>query len=149
MISFLSSSLARWVVACVVALGVLIGCYAKGRMDEHKKFVAYKAEVAATAKAQQDKLNALVAQQKQISKKAEVQHEKSLASIRSTYAALRVRSQSGSGAVSAVPDATKQPDAAAAYYVSVAPELAVSCAETTQQLIDLQEWTVDQQLASK
>lgn len=149
MISFLASPIIRWVGALLLTLAVLGGCYVKGRLDEHKKLVAYQAEVAAAAKAQQDKLDAMVHNQQQITKKAEANHAKSLASIRSTYAALRLRSQSGSGPMSSVPDPTKQPAEAAAYYVSVAPDLAERCAETTQQLVDLQEWTADQQEASK
>ena len=145
MISFLASPVIRWVGAILLTLAVLGGCYVKGRLDENKKLVAYKAEVAAAAKAQQEKNDALVARQTQITKKAEVNHAKSLASLRSTYAALRLRSQSDSGSVSQVPDPAKQPAEAAAYYVSVAPDLAERCAETTQQLVDLQEWSSDQQ----
>lgn len=145
MISFLTSPLARWIGAAVIALVVLIGVYAKGRMDEHKVLVAYKAEVTALAKAQEDKVAAIEKRQVQITKKAEVQYAQSLASIRSAYAALRLRGTAGSGQVSTVPDPAKHPDAAAAYYVSVAPDLAERCAETTQQLTDLQDWVGDQQ----
>lgn len=145
MLSFFFNPVARWIGAALLALVIVIGIYAKGRLDGHKKLVAYQAEVAAAAKAQQEKLDAMVHNQQQITKKAEANHAKSLASLRSTYAALRLRSQSGSGAVSSVPDPAKQPAEAAAYYVSVAPELAEQCAQTTQQLVDLQEWVGDQQ----
>lgn len=144
MISFLASPVIRWVGAFLLALAVLGGCYVKGRLDENKKLVAYKAEVAAAAKAQQDKIDSLVVRQGQITKKAEANHAKSRAIISSAYAALRLRSPASGSGVSEVPDPATKPAEAAAYYVSVAPELAEQCAQTTQQLTDLQEWTVDQ-----
>jgi hypothetical protein len=143
MISFLSSSLARWLGAFVLAVVVLGGAYAKGRIDEKKVFLAYKLKVDAEAKAQQDKLAALVKSQSRITKKAEVNHESSINSIRSTYSALRLHDTASRCGVPQVPDPTTKPAEAAAYYVSVAPELAISCAETTQQLVNLQDWARD------
>lgn len=143
MISFLSSPLARWIGAALLTLVVLGGMYAKGRSDEKKVFLAYKLQVDAEAKAQQDKIATLVKSQSRITKKAEVDHEKSITSIRSTYSALRLHDTASRCGVSQVPDTATKPAEAAAHYVSVAPELAISCAETTQQLVDLQEWVRD------
>ena len=130
---------------CIVAAVVLGGVYFKGRHDVQVKFDQYKVQITAAAEAQQEKIKAEVKARQTITKKAEVTREKSRASIRSTYAALRMRNATGGGTVPVVPDATRDPDGAAAHYVSVAPELAEQCAQTTQQLIELQEWVKDQQ----
>lgn len=144
MISFLASPIIRWVGAILLTLAILGGCYVKGRLDERKLFDAYKAEVKAIAKAQQDKIEAMKKVQSQITKKAEVDHEKSLSNIRGVYSTLRMRQQSSSCRVPEVSDSTTKPYEATSHYVSIAPELATGCAETTQQLIDLQGWIKDQ-----
>ena len=134
-------------LAFAVALGVYMFGYYKGHTNEKAKLDAYVAEVTATALAQEQLHAQQIKEQNRITEKAKESHEKSLASIRSTYAALRLRVPASGSAMSAVPDTTSQPAEAAAYYVSVAPELATGCAETTQQLIDLQSWTRDQREA--
>lgn len=138
MISFLASPVIRWIGAALFVAAVLGGVYAKGRMD-------HKAKVDTEAKAQQLLNQAETKVRNNITKKAEVNHAKSSAHISSTYAALRLRNASSSGQVSAVPDPATKPDAAAAHYVSIAPDLAERCAQTTQQLTDLQDWVSDQQ----
>lgn len=144
MISFLASPIIRWVGAILLTLAILGGCYVKGRIDERKLFDAYKAEVKAVAKAQQDKIDTMKKVQSQITKKAEVDHEKSLSNLRGIYSTLRVRQPASSCGVSEVPDPATKPAEATAHYLSVAPELATGCAETTQQLVDLQGWIKDQ-----
>lgn len=147
MIGFLSSPLARWIGAGALALAFLFSAYVKGRMDENKKLVEYRAKIVAEAAAQQKALDSLVKHRTQLTQKAEANHAKSVANLRSTYAALRLRSATSGCNVSQAPDPTREPDAAAAYYISVAPELAEWCAQTTQQLTDMQDWLNDQQQA--
>lgn len=147
MIAFLGSPLARWIGAGALALAFLFSAYVKGRMDESKKLVEYRAKIVAEAAAQQKSLNSLVKHRTQLTQKAEVTREKSRANIRSTYSAFRLRVPTSSGPVSAVPDPAVSAYDAATHYVSVAPELAESCAQTTQQLVELQDWVQDQQQA--
>ena len=118
--------------------------YYKGYSGEKERFDSYKAEINALAVAQQNKIEMLQKTQSQITKKAEADHEKSISNIRGVYSTLRVRQSTGSCGMSQVPDATKQPAETTAYYVSIAPELATGCAETTQQLINLQNWVQQQ-----
>lgn len=133
-------------IACIT-LGVIavfgFGYY-KGHAATQEKFDAYKNEVAILAKAQQDKNEYKKKIQSQINNKSEADHEKSISNIRGVYSTIRVQHNSGSCGVSKVPDTAKQPAEAASYYVSVAPELAIGCAETTQQLVDLQDWIKQQ-----
>lgn len=138
MISFLATPLARWIGAVLLLAAILGGIYAKGRMD-------YKAKVDVEAKAQALLNKAETKVRANITKKSEVNHAKSATVIASTYAALRMRSPASGREVSAIPNSTTNPAEATAYYVSVAPELAEQCAQTTQQLVDLQDWVTDQQ----
>lgn len=144
MLGFLVTPAAKILAAFLAAVALFSFGFYKGHSGTQAKFDQYKAEVSAAAKVEQDRLDELAKRQSNISKKAEVRHEKSMASIRSTYAALRMRSTTGGGSVPAVPDTASQPAEATAHYVSVAPELAEQCAQTTQQLIDLQDWVADQ-----
>jgi len=144
MFGFALSPIVRIAIIALFVASVIAGIYYKGRLDERKLFDAYKAEVNAIAKAQQHKIDTMKKIQSQINNKSEADHEKSISNIRGVYSTLRVQHNSGSCGVSKVPDTAKQPAEAAAYYVSVAPELAIGCAETTQQLVDLQGWIKDQ-----
>lgn len=138
MISFLATPLARWIGAALLVAAILGGIYAKGRMD-------YKSKVDVEAKAQALLNKAETKVRDNITKKSEVNHAKSATVIASTYAALRMRSPASGSQVSAVPNSTTNPAEATAHYVSIAPELAEQCAQTTQQLVDLQDWVSDQQ----
>ena len=140
----LSTIAIRWIGAALLVFAIVFSIYYKGRLDERKLFDAYKTEVKALAMAQQEKIETMKKVQSQITKKAEADHEKSLSNLRGIYSTLRVRQPANSCGLSEVPDSATKPAEAAAYYVSVAPELATGCAETTQQLIDLQDWIKDQ-----
>lgn len=129
---------------CLAVAVVLGGVYFKGRHDVQVKFDQYKAEVTRVAEEQKVKIAAEVKTRTNITKKAEVTREKSTASIRSTYSALRMRNAASGGPVPKIPDAAADPDGAANHYISVAPELAEQCAQTTQQLIELQSWVTEQ-----
>lgn len=138
-------SVALRIAGVIFAMVAVFGFgYYKGHAATQEKFDAYKNEVAVLAKAQQDKIETMKRVQSQITKKAEADHEKSISNLRGVYSTLRVQHNSGSCGMSKVPDTTKQPAEAAAYYVSVAPDLAIGCAETTQQLVDLQDWIKQQ-----
>ena len=129
------------VAAVIIALAVVAGGWML-YLRERNNFAEYKADVAAAVKAQQDKVNLITKQQNRITKKAEESYAKDVASIRSVYDGLR--KSNGVGSVSSVPDTTSNPAGATAHYVSIAPDLAIKCAETTQQLVDLQDWIKQQ-----
>ena len=113
---------------------------------EANRFDAYKAEVVAAGLAQEVKTKQTISQQQLITRKAEEQYAKDLASIRNTYKRLRYQSSINLPTVS---DTTGSPDATVTHYLSVAPELAEQCAQTTGQLDSLQSWIKDQQQVNK
>ena len=130
----------RVIIICVIVAVVIGGWFLYYR--ERNNFAEYRTATIAAAKAQQDKTDLITKQQNRITKKAEESYAKDVASIRSVYDGLR--KSNGGGSVSSVPDTTADAAQATAYYVSVAPDLATRCAETTQQVISLQDWIKDQ-----
>lgn len=134
----LSTVAIRWLAGAMLVASVVFGLYYKGRLDERKLFDAYKAEVKAAALAQEEVTRRTIATQQQITKKAEERHAKDISTLRAVYS--RMRQSAGSGPVPAIPDTATDPAQATAYYLDVAPELAIQCAETTQQMINLQDW---------
>ena len=147
MFGFILTPTAKIAGAFILAVLLFLFGYYKGYVNVKNKFDTYKAEVAAFAKAQEEQTKQTIKTQEQITKKAEVQYEKDISSLRALYN--RMRKQSSSGSVSAIPDPATNPAEAAAYYMDVAPELAVGCAETTQQVVSLQNWVNDQLQVNK
>lgn len=131
----------RVIIICVIVAVVIGGWFLYYR--ERNNFAEYRTATIAAAKAQQDKTDLIAKQQNRITKKAEESYAKDVASIRSVYDGLR--KSNGGGSVSSVPDTTSNHAGATAHYVSVAPDLATRCAETTQQVISLQYWINEQQ----
>ena len=116
--------------------------YWKGYMREKEKFDAYEIEVIAAGNAQEERTNQAIIEQQQITKKAEERYAKDISTLRVVYD--RLRKSSSSSAMPAVPNAPDGSIGATTYYVSIAPDLAIRCGETTQQLVSLQEWVSDQ-----
>ena len=127
--------------AVLIALAVVAGGWFL-YYRERNNFAEYRTATIAAAKAQQDKTDLITKQQNRITKKAEESYAKDVASIRSVYDGLR--KSNGGGSMSSVPDPTTDPAGATANYVSVAPDLAIKCAETTQQWVTLKDWVLDQ-----
>ena len=142
MLAALTSPAIKWIAGAVFAISALGLAYYKGYAAEHERFMAYKAQAEAAYNQQVKETERITQAQNEITKKAEAQYEKDLASIRAIYN--RLRNQSSVSAVSGVPDPATDPAAAAAHYLSVAPDLATRCAETTQQVIGLQSWITEQ-----
>ena len=116
--------------------------YYKGYSGQKEKFDAYKVEVASAAKAQEEATKRAIQAQEQITKRTEIKYEKDISTLRAVYD--RMRRTAGSSALPNSPDPATDPAQATAYYLDVAPELAVQCAETTQQLTNLQDWVNEQ-----
>lgn len=143
----LSTIAIRWLAGAMFVASVVFGLYYKGRLDERKLFNAYKAEVKAAALAQEEVTRRAIATQQQITKKAEERHAKDISTLRVVYD--RMRKPSSGSAVPFIPDTARDPAQATAYYLDVAPELAVQCGETTQQVISLQDWINEQSTTMK
>ena len=117
------------------ALALCAVMYFLGWNHEHKKLVAYQAEVAAVGKAQEVINQAKAKEHETISTSIANQYEARLSAVHSYYAERVLDPRPSSGSVPAV----SKPAAC----VNAAPTNTVSarqCAETTLQLTELQNW---------
>jgi hypothetical protein len=124
--------------ALMIKIGIaLAACaifYFMGYSHEHKKFVAYQAEVAAIGKAQETINAAKVREHETISTSIANQYEARLSAVHSYYAD-RVQPDTSSGNLPTVSKPTVCANAAPTNIVS-----ARQCAETTLMLTELQNW---------
>ena len=108
--------------------------YFMGYSHEHKKFVAFKAEIAALGKAQETINAAKVKEHETISTSIANQYEARLSAVHSYYAD-RVQPDPSSGNLPTVSKPTSCPNA-----TSTNTEFIRQCAETTLMLTELQNW---------
>ena len=116
------------------ALALCAVMYFMGWNHEHKRLVAYQAEVAAVGKAQEVINAAKVKEHETISTAITNQYEARLSAVHSYYAD-RVQPNPYSGNVSTVSKPTACPNASPAN-----AEFTRQCAETTLMLTELQNW---------
>ncbi len=117
--------------AVLVALVFGFGYY-KGYSNQRDKFVDFKNELEAKAKAQ-DMLNKATEQKnKLIAENVKNEYEARLAALRNYYVGLR---NADTNKLPRVPDSTST-----AYAETSNPVFVGQCAETTLQLISLQDW---------
>jgi hypothetical protein len=119
-------------IGAILALCALM--YFLGWNQEHKRFVAFKAEVAAVGKAQEVLNEAKVKEHEVISTAITNQYEARLSAVHNYYAD-RVQPNPSSGDLPIVPKPTSCPNAA-----STNTEFIRQCAETTLMLTELQNW---------
>jgi hypothetical protein len=119
-------------IGAILALCALM--YFLGWNNEHKKFVAFQAEIAALGKAQETINAAKVKEHETISTSIANQYEARLSAVHSYYAD-RVQLNTSSGNLPTIPKPTSCPNAAIPDTVS-----ARQCAETTLMLTELQNW---------
>jgi hypothetical protein len=124
---------ALWMkIGAILALCALM--YFLGWNNEHKKFVAFQAEIAALGKAQETINAAKVKEHETISTSISNQYEARLSAVHSYYAD-RVQPNPRSGDLPTIPKPTSCPNASIPDTVS-----ARQCAETTLMLTELQNW---------
>jgi hypothetical protein len=97
------------------------------------EFQVFKSEVERLGKEAQEKVNKEIERQKKVTKDVSSDYEKRLNYLRDTYTRLR---DSRSGSMPSIPNAPRSIDEIPANGLP----LAAQCAETTQQLVSLQEW---------
>jgi len=129
--------ISAYVCGGLVLISVL--CFGYGRY-EHNRYVTFKAQVESIAKVQEAKIESIEKQQKLVTKGIEDEYNAKLSAIRNYYKSTSVYNNSSSSKVpsnnAATPSAT---DVIASYNL-----LAGACAETTQQLVSLQDWVREQ-----
>jgi hypothetical protein len=119
-------------------IGILVGLFMAGLLlgwgYEYRNLVAFKAEVEAVAKVQQAKNESIVKQQTLVNKGIENEYQAKLSALKSYYGGVR---QPSSGSMSPIPQSTIGLD-------GKATNLELACAYTTQQLVSLQAWVLQQ-----
>lgn len=110
--------------------------YYKGYSNEKQKFDAYKAEIVAIAKEQESKVKRINKEASKINKDVSNAYSNDVAAIRAYYQ--RLRGNASSGTVPTVSSAPK------GTHGVPKDGLLSDCAETTLQLMYLQEWIVKQ-----
>jgi len=116
-------------VACLF----ILGAFASGWSVRNRDYMDYKRGVEIAAKEQEAKVESIQKQHELVTKGIENEYDAKLALIRQYYAN-GVR-QPNTGSVSNFSTTSAIANASAAY-----AELAGQCAQTTQQLVSLQEW---------
>ena len=116
------------------ALALCAVMYFMGWNHEHKKFVQYKADVAALGKAQEQLNAALVEKHEVLSTSIKDEYEASLSAVHNYYTQ-RVQPVASSSPMPTVSKPTQCPVTTTTDTVS-----ARQCAETTLMLTELQKW---------
>jgi len=118
-----------------IALALCAVMYFLGWNHEHKKLVAYQAEVAAVGKAQEVINEAKAKEHETITNSIANQYEARLSAVHSYYSERMLDTNTNSGSVSTVSKPTACP-------ARPAPDAGLirRCAETTLQLTELQNW---------
>ena len=122
-----------------IAVLLICGVFYAGWHTRNKDFLAYKATVEATAKTQELHIAEVKKQQELATKSAEKEYEAKLAAIRNYYRSTSVWNNPSSGQMSGLSPTAQLANVTAAY-----TELIGKCAETTQQLVSLQDWINEQ-----
>lgn len=133
---FLLTPLARWIGAGLLVLVLLGGVYAKGRHDVQVKFNAYKAEVKDLADAQEEKTRQIEAKNKRLNEETANAYKTQLTYLRSYYG---MRNK-GAGILPPVPNSATGADGYSPDNLPAPAILASQCAETTLNLLVLQNW---------
>jgi hypothetical protein len=122
----------------IAILSVLVlGTFGSGWYVGHSKYVEYKKQVEIAAKAQEEKVKSIRSQQELVTKGIQNEYDAKLALLRTYYAnGMHKPSTSALPSFSATPSIA---DVSAAY-----TSLIGQCAQTTQQLVSLQEWINEQ-----
>jgi hypothetical protein len=122
-----------------IAAFLLLSAFATGWGLRNRDFNEYKQEVSNAAKAQEEKVKSIRSQQELVNKGIENEYEAKIAALRNYYKSTSVWNNGSSSKVPGISAAPSATDVITAYN-----QLIGSCAETTQQLVSLQEWLNEQ-----
>lgn len=140
---FVSLSLMGWMAVGAAALFLVMGIALKVEKSSHeatkKEYALFVADVKAKGEAQKVKADAEIKRQEQVTKEVSKTYENRISSIRSSYDKRLRDAYAGSGSMSSLPIAPSTVDEIPADAIP----LAMICAETTEQLIQLQGWVTE------
>jgi len=124
--------------AKLAIIGVVFSiAFGSGWWMGYSRYIEYKKSVEIAAQAQEEKVKSIRSQQELVTKGIEKEYEAKLNLLRQYYAN-GVR-QPNTSKLPTISNATTGLDAITAYNLLVG-----QCAEATQQLVSLQEWTKEQ-----
>ena len=126
MIDYVKISLIAGVCAIVFGSGYWMG---------YSRYIEYKKSVEIIAKTQEAKVESIQKQHELVTKGIANEYEAKLAALRNYYKSTSVWNNPSSSKVSGISTAPTVADVATAYNL-----LAGQCAETTQQVVSLQDW---------
>ena len=129
-----------YIIGIALLLSALSGWYV-----EHLRFVAFETEVKAIAVQQEEHVKGIEKQQSLITQQVKTNYETKLTALRSSYSSrLSNTSSSKVPAISCTASGTNE---GTSNEVSTAKveQLPEQCAETTLQLLELQNWVKQQQ----
>ena len=141
---FIQLSLMGWMAvgAAVIILGLSVLLKIEKRSHEatKKEYAYFVADVKAKGEAQKVKVEAEIKRQEQVTKEVSKTYENRISSIRSSFDKRLRDAYTSGGKLSALPEAPRSLNE----IPTDAIPLAGLCAETTEQLIQLQGWVTQQ-----
>ena len=123
--------------------GLCLILFGSGYWMGYSRYIEYKKSVEIIAKTQEAKVESITKQHELVTKGITNEYEAKLSALRNYYKSTSVWNNPSSSKVSGISTAPTVADVATAYNL-----LAGQCAEATQQLVSLQEWT-NQQIGIK
>lgn len=132
----LNPSFLRYTGIALAGLALFGIGYFKGHQSVQEKFDQYKVEIAAVATAQEEKTKAIEAKNQRLNEETKNAFNNQLANLRAYYG---MRNK-GSSAVSGVSDPTFRVNDYSPDNLPPTPILVSQCAETTLNLLVLQNW---------
>ena len=123
--------------------GLCLILFGSGYWMGYSRYIEYKKSVEIIAKTQEAKVESIQKQHELVTKGIANEYEAKLAALRNYYKSTSVWNNPSSSKVSGISTAPTVADVATAYNL-----LAGQCAETTQQVVSLQDW-INQQIGIK
>ena len=130
-------------VQIYIYLAIVFGGFSAGFYVEHLRFSAYETKVEAAGAAAQAKTESIQKQHEIVTKGIKDEYATKLSTLRNYYKSTSVWNNGSGSQMSGISTAPSVTDVISSYN-----QLAISCAETTQQLVSLQEW-LNQQIGIK
>ena len=120
----------------IIIIAVVVSfCFGSGWWLGYSKYLNYKTEIEIVAKTQEAKVESITKQHELVTKGITNEYEAKLSALRNYYKSTSVWNKPSSSTMPSISTAPSITDVATAYNI-----LAGSCAETTQQVISLQDW---------
>ena len=123
--------------------GLCLILFGSGYWMGYSRYIEYKKSVEIIAKTQEAKVESITKQHELVTKGITNEYEAKLSALRNYYKSTSVWNKSSSSTMPSISTAPSITDVATAYNI-----LAGSCAETTQQVVSLQDW-INQQIGIK